>query len=61
MVENPDTLSKAGAQALALRIERFWHSKGHPGVTARIEPVEADGPLALYAVRSNLIAGNPPL
>lgn len=55
-----DTLSKAGAQALALRIERFWHAKGHPGVTTRIEPVEVGGPLILYGVRSNLVAGHPP-
>lgn len=40
MVENPDTLSKAGAQELALRIERFWHTKGHLDVKVWIELVD---------------------
>jgi len=60
MVEIPDTLSKAGAHALALRIERFWHSKGLPGVKVWTEPVDVGGPLILHGVRSNLVAGRPP-
>lgn len=60
MVEIPDTLSKAGAEALALRIERFWHTKGHLVVKTRIEPIDIGGPVTLYGVRSNLLAGQPP-
>lgn len=55
--------SKERAQALAERIQRFWHERGGRGVVAWAQH-DADqcrgSTAALFVVRSNLIGGLPP-
>jgi len=55
-----DYLSRSGAQELARMIERYWHDRGFRAVRARVERFGENG-CTLYAVRSNLVGGNPPI
>jgi hypothetical protein len=53
-----DLYTKRGAEALAVRIERFWRSRGYRGVAAHAFQIPGFG--TLWGVRSNLVAGCPP-
>jgi hypothetical protein len=51
------------AEAQRIRIEKFWHDRGATTVKAWIEStlIDADGHhREFYAVRSNLLNGQPP-
>jgi hypothetical protein len=54
-----DYLSKYGAGILAATIQTFWKSRGHGHVTA--ERYEISEMPDVWSVRSNLIAGKPPV
>lgn len=56
---NADTLSEAGAKALARTIERAWSNLGH-AVAVRVVAVASSGREAPhFAVRSDLVGGLP--
>lgn len=62
--EAPDMLSKAGALALAKRLQDYWHRQGYPAVRFWTEPVAERfakvGSYELYRVACNLVNGKPP-
>jgi hypothetical protein len=54
----PDNLSRKGAHALALRLQRYWADRGYV-VEARVRIVrDVNGDLA-YTVESDMINGRP--
>ena len=67
-----DHLSQAGADALARKLDDWWHTRGYPQVRHWAERATmADGPprlktkngttaAGLWVVRSNLVSGMPP-
>lgn len=52
-----DSFTKKGAERLARTISDHWRSRGHKGVTTRVEPVA--GQENMFGVRSNLVNGRP--
>lgn len=62
-----DHLSRTGAAFLAARLNDWWHRSGarhvrhwvEPGGTDRTSQGDDDG-RTIWAVRSNLVRGNPP-
>jgi hypothetical protein len=54
--QKDDHYTKAGAKALAERIERFWRSQGYRGVTVQAHQIPG---FDMWGVRSNLVAGLP--
>lgn len=59
-----DVLNKAGAMALAKRLEKFWHGQGYPAARFWPEPVVERfakvGTYEIYRVACNLVNGLPP-
>lgn len=55
--DKDDHYTKAGAKALAERIEQFWHARGYRSVI--VQPHQIPGFITHYGIRSNLIAGLP--
>jgi hypothetical protein len=54
----PDNLSRKGAHALALRLQRYWAERGYV-VECRVRIVrDVNGDLA-YTVESDMINGRP--
>lgn len=62
LAEPPDLIdysTKAGAEQLATRIQRYWHERGHRTVV--VETFVVPGTKnRCYGVRSNLVNGLPP-
>lgn len=58
----PDYCSRKGAEALAAKLDAYWHDQGYPQVAHWIEQVisKRGGRLKCWCVRSNLIHGLPP-
>lgn len=57
----PDHSGAAGAEALAQRIEAFWHSQGFPAVVCTAEYFEGTaGSGGHWGVKSNLRGALPP-
>jgi hypothetical protein len=56
-IKAPDSLSEAGAQALADRLQRYWAHRGLQ-VRTRIS-VEKISKKLLYGVRSDIVGGKP--
>jgi hypothetical protein len=54
-----DLYTKRGAEALAERIVRFWQSRGCRSVSASAFQIPGFG--THWGVRSNLVAGLPPV
>ena len=59
----PDHLTRSGAEALAARLDAYWHGLGH----AHVQHTAVEIPVALskmggeaWTVRSNLVNGLPP-
>lgn len=65
-----DHCTREGAQALANKLNAWWHERGHPMVQFWVEPVVVTwrkprsttgiSRNILWAVRSNLVRGQPP-
>lgn len=51
-----DTLTSAGAQALARLIEAYWQAKGYAGIVTRVDAIPRTRGTheTLYGVRSNI-------
>jgi hypothetical protein len=71
----PDNLSRQGAIEMALRLDAFWHARGHRTVRHWVVPAQiaadtarkvwglshgAVNRAAIWTVRSNLVRGQPP-
>lgn len=56
--QRDDHYSKAGAKALAKRIEQFWLSRGYRGVS--VQAFQIQGRTDMWGVWSNMIGGQPP-
>jgi hypothetical protein len=57
-----DSLTKAGAQHTAARLQAYWHAQGHKTVRHWVEHASGTrgGGHGIYVVRSNLVRGLPP-
>lgn len=53
-----DSLSEAGAHRLAAQISAYWRSQGFE-VSTWVEPFTAGNLKTMYAVRSDMLAGQP--
>lgn len=66
MTDPPDTTTREGAEALARKLDRYWHAKGFPQVSHWVEFQRHKTPAApfhgegIWVVRSNLVRGQPP-
>lgn len=65
-LEPPDTTTREGAEALARRLDAYWHRLGYGQVQHWVEqqrritvaaPLQGEG---IWVVRSNLVRGLPP-
>jgi hypothetical protein len=54
----PDHSSKLGAQAMAVRLYRYWVGKGYAGARFWVDNIAVG--VDCYSIRSNLIRGLPP-
>lgn len=59
IVKTDDSYSAFGAGKLAKTIESYWHERGFP--TVRAERYALPGYEGMWGVRSNLVAGLPPI
>jgi hypothetical protein len=64
--EPPDTTTREGAEALARKLDAYWHAQGFPQVQhwvemhRRLTPAAPLHGEAMWVVRSNLVRGLPP-
>ena len=65
----PDHCTRAGAEALAQRLDAYWHVRGHAHVRHWVVPLAWDdrtlsdveaAKITAFGVRSNLFGGMPP-
>ena len=59
-MSNPDNLTKAGAEELAAKLDRYWHKRGATHVRHEVIKLGAIHGAEIFVVRSNLINGAPP-
>jgi hypothetical protein len=70
-MQNVEHCTRKGAEALAARLDAYWHAQGYPHVRHWVEPISASewqrektanelANLRAFAVRSNLVNGMPP-
>ena len=62
----PDTMTRDGAEALARKLDAYWHAQGFPQVQHWVERqgrITLESPHrgeSIWVVRSNLVRGQPP-
>lgn len=60
-MSNLDNLTRAGADELAQKLDRYWHSRGAKHVRHEVIKIDDQRGQGVFAIRSNLINGMPPV